>query len=108
MASVPCPSASGAQVKTRMPEINPPTAGTRMTSHQGHGYVTACRLAFERGRHVKMQQASQNVAVHGLQANQERHGPHAGDEADKRAAQGHPPDSRRRPERGQPLKSLPD
>ena len=40
MASVPCPSASGAQVKTRMPEINPPTAGTRMTSHHGHGYVT--------------------------------------------------------------------
>ena len=37
MASVPCPSASGAQVKTRTPEIKPPTAGTRMTSHQGLG-----------------------------------------------------------------------
>ncbi len=42
MASVPCPSASGAQVKTRMPEISPPTVGTRKTSHQGQGYVIAC------------------------------------------------------------------
>jgi len=37
MASVPCPSASGAQVKTRMPDIRPPTVGTSRTSHQGHG-----------------------------------------------------------------------
>ncbi len=37
MASVPCPSASGAQVKTRMPESRPPTVGTSKISHHGQG-----------------------------------------------------------------------
>ncbi len=35
MASVPCPSASGARLKTNRPEISPPTAGTSTTSHGG-------------------------------------------------------------------------
>ena len=107
MASVPCPSASGAQVKTRMPEISPPTVGTSRTSHQGQGYVTALRLPFERRRHVEVQQAPEDQAVHGLKAEQERHGPQPGDEPDDRAAQGHPPHSRRRPEGGESLEALP-
>ena len=35
IASVPCPSASGARVKTSAPEISPPTVGTSTISHQG-------------------------------------------------------------------------
>ena len=57
---------------------------------------------------MKVQQAPEYIVVHCLQANEERHGAHAGDEADKRAAKHHPPHPRRRPEHGQTLKSLAD
>ena len=60
MASVPCPSASGAQVKTRTPEIRPPTAGTSTTSHQGHGYVIACGIVLARGRHLEVEQSAED------------------------------------------------
>ena len=37
IASVPCPSASGASEKTSSPETRPPKVGTSSTSHQGQG-----------------------------------------------------------------------
>ena len=65
------------------------------------------RLTFERGRHVKMQQAPEDHAVHGLKAEQECHGAQSGDEPDDGAAQGGPSESRRCPEGSESLEALP-
>jgi len=64
-------------------------------------------LAFERGRHVKMEQAPEDHAVHGLKAEQESHGAQSGDEPDDGAAQGGPSYSRRCPEGSESLEALP-
>ena len=66
MASVPCPSASGAQVKTRIPEINPPTAGTKTTSHQGLRIADRMGRVFARWWQMEVKQSCQNSAVHEL------------------------------------------
>ena len=46
MASVPCPSASGAKVKTNRPAMSPPRAGIQNIIHR----VRGCPRMF--GRHV--------------------------------------------------------
>ena len=65
------------------------------------------RLTFERGRHVKMEQTSENKVVHGLKADQETDGAKSGDEPDYRAAKRCASDSRCCPESGKTLEALP-
>ena len=54
-----------------------------------------------------MKQAPEDVLVHGLETEQKCHGPESGNEPDDGTAQGRASDSRRGPEGGQPLESLP-
>ena len=97
MASVPCPSASGAQVKDQDARDQTPHSRHEQDQPPGPGITDRMGMTLERGRHLKMEQAAEHVSVHELKAEQECHCPQAGDEPDDGAAKCGPSDSRRCP-----------
>ncbi len=108
-ASVPCPSASGAKVKTRNPLRRPPTAGTSSSSQGRTGLhrLRPRRRLPARVVGVVARQGVQGVVNHDLTGRVEDDGPEAREDAhDQRQPQqpglGTEPPAAQLPELGEP------
>ena len=84
MASVPCPSASGAKLKTISPAMRPPMAGNAIATHRTSGTPrkkTSARLA---GKY-EPDQVFHEKTRRGLEEEIENDGPEAGNDPDQDA-----------------------